>query len=125
MQPSAPKKMDPLSLRRQAGSAAELLSVLAHPNRLMVMCHLLDGEMSVRLLAEAVGMSQSALSQQLARLRAMDLVATRRQGRTIHYRLASPEVARILATLHDIFCGDGVAAGRAAARPGIGMPADT
>ena len=89
-----------------AGEAAELLSVLANANRLMVLCHLLEGEKAVGPLAEAVGMNQSALSQQLARLRALKLVETRRDGRTIFYRLASPEVARILETLYGIFCTD-------------------
>ena len=94
------------SINDQAVKAAELLSVLANANRLMVLCNLLKGEMAVGPLAEAVGMTQSALSQQLAKLRALKLVETRRDGRTIHYRLASPEVARILETIYGIFCAE-------------------
>ncbi len=92
------------AINDQAGEAAELLSVLANANRLMVLCHLLKGEMAVGQLSDAVGMTQSALSQQLSRLRALKLVETRRDGRTIYYRLASSEVARILETLYGIFC---------------------
>ena len=56
------------------------------------------------LLAERVGLSQPALSQHLAKLREDGLVATRRSGTTIHYRIDDPRVARLIATLHDIFC---------------------
>lgn len=94
------------SINQAAAEAADLLAVLANANRLMVLCHLLEGEMAVGQLADAVGMNQSALSQQLGKLRALKLVETRRDGRTIFYRLASPEVARILETLYDIFCAD-------------------
>ncbi|MEZ5810117.1 MAG: metalloregulator ArsR/SmtB family transcription factor [Rhizobiaceae bacterium] len=91
-------------INASASEAADLLAVLANANRLMVLCHLLKKEMAVGPLAEAVGMTQSALSQQLARLRALKLVETRRDGRTIYYRLASREVAMILETLYDMFC---------------------
>ena len=91
-------------LQQSAGEAAEMLSALANTNRLMILCHLLNGEMSVLPLAEAVGMSQSALSQQLAKLRALRLVTTRRDGRTIYYSVASDHAARILELLHDIYC---------------------
>jgi len=97
--------MDIAKINPHAGDAAELLTVLANSNRLMVLCNLLNGEMAVLPLAEAVGMTQSALSQQLAKLRALKLVDTRRDGRTIYYRLASEKVARVLATLYDIYCG--------------------
>lgn len=92
------------SINASADEAADLLAVLANANRLMILCHLLKGELAVGPLAEAVGMNQSALSQQLAKLRALKLVETRRDGRTIFYKLASPEVAQILDTLYDIFC---------------------
>ena len=62
------------------------------------------GEMNVGALADAVGLSQSALSQHLARLREEGLVATRREAQTIHYRLADPKAARLLALLRDIYC---------------------
>lgn len=91
-------------LSQSAHEAAEMLSALANANRLMILCNLLNGEMAVMPLAEAVGMSQSALSQQLARLRALKLVKTRRDGRTIYYSVASDKVARILNLLYDMYC---------------------
>lgn len=98
--------INPDTLSTSASEAADLLSVLANANRLMVLCNLMAGEMAVQELADAVGMNQSALSQQLARLRALKLVNTRREGRTIYYSLASQEVAKILETLYGIFCGE-------------------
>lgn len=92
------------SLQQSAGEAAEMLSALANANRLMILCNLINGEMSVLPLAEAVGMSQSALSQQLAKLRALRLVRTRRDGRTIYYSVASDKVERILGQLYEIYC---------------------
>ncbi|PSM18947.1 metalloregulator ArsR/SmtB family transcription factor [Nitratireductor sp. StC3] len=97
-------RMDIDLLDRSAESAAELLSALANKNRLMILCNLLNGEMAVQPLAEAVGMSQSALSQQLAKLRLQHLVATRRAGREVYYRVASPQVAEVLATLYRLYC---------------------
>lgn len=91
-------------LKPNADEAAELLLAMANPRRLMILCHLLDGEMSVNTLGKAVGMNQSALSQQLARLRAMRLVETRRDGQTIYYHVASQDVRRVLETLQDIYC---------------------
>lgn len=88
----------------KAGEAAALLRALANESRLMVLCQLLEGEHSVSELQEGSGLSQSALSQHLARLRDEGLVATRRQAQTIYYRLAEPNVARVLKTLADIYC---------------------
>lgn len=89
---------------RSAKQATELLSALANEKRLMILCHLLEGETTVNELAEMVGMNQSALSQQLAKLRTAKLVETRREAQLIHYRLASDEVAQILETLYGIYC---------------------
>ncbi len=96
--------MDIARINDHADDAAELLNVLANSNRLMVLCNLLNGEMAVLPLAESVGMTQSALSQQLSKLRALKLVETRRDGRTIYYRLASSKVERLLATLYEMYC---------------------
>ncbi len=92
------------SLGASASKAAELLSIMANANRLMVLCNLMNGEMAVQPLADAVGMNQSALSQQLAKLRALKLVETRRDGRTIYYRVASREVEQLLEALYGIYC---------------------
>jgi DNA-binding transcriptional ArsR family regulator len=70
----------------------------------MILCNLLNQEMAVQPLADAVGMSQSALSQQLAKLRLARLVTTRRQGKEIYYSVASREVEQILRTLYGLYC---------------------
>jgi ArsR family transcriptional regulator len=88
----------------KAGEAAALLRALAHEARLLVLCQLLEGEHSAGALQEASGLSQSALSQHLARLREEGLVATRREAQTIYYSLADPNVARVLDTLAQIYC---------------------
>lgn len=96
--------LSPNQFAAKAGKAAALLKALAHEARLMVLCQLLDGEHSAGALQEASGLSQSALSQHLARLREEGLVATRREAQTIYYRLADPNVARVLDTLAAIYC---------------------
>jgi len=96
---------DPLALLEgKAEQAARLLTALGHTKRLLALCRLVDREMSVGALAEAVGLSQSALSQHLARLRDLGIVATRRDGQTIYYRLASDEARRLIGVLYDIYC---------------------
>lgn len=97
-------RLDLPRFERKAGQAEALLRALANRRRLMVLCRLLGGERSVGELAGAVGLSQSALSQHLAKLRAEGLVTTRRDGRTIRYRLASRPAARVLETLAAIYC---------------------
>lgn len=87
-----------------AHEASELLLAMANEKRLMILCHLLEGETSVNDLAELVQMNQSALSQQLAKLRGLRLVETRREAQQIFYRLASDQVERILQTLYGIYC---------------------
>jgi DNA-binding transcriptional ArsR family regulator len=91
-------------LAAQAGAAEEFLKALANRHRLMVLCQLNGGERSVGWLQEAVGLSQSALSQHLARLRGDGLVKTRREGQTIYYSLASPEAERLIGLLYTMFC---------------------
>lgn len=91
-----------------AGQAAEAVAVLksiAHEGRLLVLCYLSEaGELSVGELAERVGLSQSALSQHLAKLRAEGLVATRKQAQTVYYRIDQPKVLTLLSVLHDLYC---------------------
>ena len=91
-------------LTKNAGEAAALLRALAHEARLMVLCQLVDGEHSAGALQEMSGLSQSALSQHLGRLREEGLVDTRREAQTIYYRLADPNAARVLETLAAIYC---------------------
>ena len=87
-----------------AGRAASLLRTLANERRLMILCQLVDGEMSVGALQPRVGLSQSALSQHLALLREEGVVATRRAGQSIFYRVADPAALRVLQTLAELFC---------------------
>ena len=88
----------------KAGDAARLLKALSHEARLMVLCQLVDGEHSAGALQETSGLSQSALSQHLARLREGGLVETRREAQTIYYHIADPNAARLLETLAAIYC---------------------
>jgi len=98
------EKIDSQKLKENADKAAELLKKMAHPSRLMVLCHLVDKECSVSELNQTVPLSQSALSQHLASLRDAGLVATRRASQVIYYRLNSPAVSAILETLYNIYC---------------------
>ena len=91
-------------LEPRAEEAAQLLTAMANPKRLVILCNLLDQERSVSELAGIVGLEQSPLSQHLSKLRALGLVKTRREGQTIHYRLASEPVSKVLATLYGIYC---------------------
>jgi ArsR family transcriptional regulator, virulence genes transcriptional regulator len=92
-------------MEEHAAAAAAMLRLLASERRLMVLCTLIgEGESPVGRLASRAGLSQPAMSQHLAKLREEELVATRREGTTIYYRIADPRVARIMATLHEVFC---------------------
>jgi DNA-binding transcriptional ArsR family regulator len=92
-------------LSRKAGEAASLLKLLANENRLLILCQLAAArEMSVGALADAVALSQSALSQHLGRMREDGLVATRRDGQTIYYRIADPNAGKLLSVLKAIYC---------------------
>jgi ArsR family transcriptional regulator, virulence genes transcriptional regulator len=90
-------------LIRNADKAAEFLTLLGNSKRLAIMSHLLEGELSVGAIAEKVSLSQSALSQHLAKLRSLDLVVTRRDRQMIYYSCKSVAVRRLFLTLDDIF----------------------
>ena len=81
-----------------------MLKVLANAKRLMILCHLIKGEKTVGELTELVGLSHSALSQHLAKMRALDLVETNKKGQEVFYRIESREVEAILSTLYLIYC---------------------
>jgi DNA-binding transcriptional ArsR family regulator len=92
-------------LEDKAAEAAEFLKLLANPHRLLILCRLaVEREMSVGVLSEAVGLSQSALSQHLAKLRDEQIVSTRRDAQTVYYSIADKNAARVLALLKDIYC---------------------
>jgi ArsR family transcriptional regulator, virulence genes transcriptional regulator len=89
----------------RATEAATLMKALGNEKRLMILCMLLDNsETSVMPLAEAVSLSQSALSQHLARMRDEGLVSFRREGQTLFYRVADPKVKRVIKLLQSIYC---------------------
>ncbi len=92
------------AMTAHADSASQLLKALANAQRLRILCLLAGGELSVGEINELLDLSQSALSQHLARLRDDGLVATRREGQTIHYRLASGPARRLIKALHGIYC---------------------
>jgi DNA-binding transcriptional ArsR family regulator len=91
-------------MQPRAEEAAAMLSAMANPKRLLVLCSLVERERSVGELAELVGLSDGALSQHLAKMRALNLVRARRDGQTIYYGLASADVRAVLETLHRRFC---------------------
>ncbi len=91
-----------------AAAAARLLRALANERRLMILCQLSGGERSVGELLPLIGISQSALSQHLAVLRSDGLVATRREGLSIRYRIVDQAAAQVMTTLASIFCSDNV-----------------
>jgi ArsR family transcriptional regulator, virulence genes transcriptional regulator len=94
-------------LAEQSAQAAALLRVLANEQRLLILCHLsAAGELSVSALGERMSLSQSALSQHLARLREDGIVAFRREAQTLFYHIVDDRAARLLAVLHDIYCPD-------------------
>lgn len=99
--------MNSRELQPLAREASGLLRTLGNEHRLLILCTLLEGERSVGDLVDKIGLSQSALSQHLARLRRDGLVRTRRSSQTIYYRVAGAEAPAVLATLHSLFCRDG------------------
>lgn len=85
-------------------AVAELLKAMANSHRLLILCELSDGERSVSELEGVVNLSQSALSQHLAKLRECKIVKTRREAQAIYYSLADERVARLMSTLQNEFC---------------------
>lgn len=91
-------------MEENATEACGLLRVMSNQWRLLILCHLTEGEKSVQELQNLVGLSQSALSQHLAILRHEKMVSTRRVAQSIFYSLASEEATQVLMTLHGIYC---------------------
>ena len=92
-------------LQDRAAVASTLLKAMSNRHRLLILCQLVQGEKCVGELEAVVGLSQSALSQHLARLRRDALVKTRRSAQTIYYSLAGEEAGAIIRTLYDLYCG--------------------
>ena len=93
-------------IQSSAKQASILLKAMSNERRLLILCYLSEGEHSVGELCALVGLSQSALSQHLAKLRHDGLVATRRSAQTVYYSVAAGEVECILQTLHELYCAD-------------------
>ena len=96
--------MDLETMQTSATRASDMLKLLGHPHRLMVLCELKMGEKSVSELAKRVRVSQSPLSQHLARMRYEDVVETRRDGQTVYYSLKEGEASLLIESLYEIFC---------------------
>ncbi|WP_235017067.1 ArsR/SmtB family transcription factor [Tistlia consotensis] len=88
----------------RADEVSDLLKTLAHPNRLMIVCKLVEGEKAVGTLETELGIHQPTLSQQLTVLRRAGIVSTRRQAKQVFYSLAETRLAELVAALYDIFC---------------------
>lgn len=99
--------IDPRALEAKAGQVAELLGALANDRRLLILCKLVEvGEATVGSLAADIGLSQSALSQHLARMRDEGIVTFRRDAQTLWYRIGDSRIETLLATLHRLYCAD-------------------
>ena len=99
------KTFNPKGIEKAATEVAGILRALANERRLMILCKLVEwGEGTVNSLAETVGLSQSALSQHLAKMREEGLVTYRRESQTLWYRIADPRIEDLLSTLHKLFC---------------------
>lgn len=104
---TAPRKPDLQEMEVHACEAARLLKAMANEHRLLILCHLAEGELSVGDLNRRMDLSQSSLSQHLAVLRQMGLVETRREAQTVYYRLAAGPAVEIMHTLYGVYCAPG------------------
>ncbi len=94
-------------LRENAGAAGQLLKALGNPDRLLLLCQLVHGEMNVGELEDRLKIVQPTLSQQLGVLRREELVDTRRDGRQIYYSISSPQALAIIEKLYELYCPQG------------------
>lgn len=102
---SPPKKaLDTDAMLENARHASDFLKALSHEARLCILCLLIDGEKSVGEIEEALNLRQAAVSQQLARLRADRVVKMRRDGKSVYYSIARPEVLEVMSALYRAFC---------------------
>ncbi|MEO3385005.1 metalloregulator ArsR/SmtB family transcription factor [Mesorhizobium sp. CAU 1741] len=91
-------------MKERVDEASTFLKKLSNPDRLLVACALVDGERSVRELEDGLGIRQPGLSQQIAELREAGLIAGRKEGKQVFYRLADPRVEAFITTMHRLFC---------------------
>jgi ArsR family transcriptional regulator len=101
----APSELDLEAFEKNVTEVADVLRVVANERRLVILCKLVEwGEANVTTLADHVGLSQSALSQHLARMREEGIVTFRRESQTLWYRIADPRIDRLFATLYALYC---------------------
>ena len=91
-------------MERSAGEAEAMLKLLANRHRLLILCHLIKGSKSVGELNETLNLSQSALSQHLAKMREQGLISADKQGQQVYYAIHDPKVGAILSTLYLMYC---------------------
>jgi len=108
-QPVAPRPLSPEAEQMKSNvlDASGFLKKLSNPDRLLVVCALVEGERSVRQLEDMLGIRQPGLSQQLAELREGGLITGRKEGKAVFYRLADPRIEGFVAKLHEMFCAPG------------------
>lgn len=100
-----PDTRDLADFQKNATEVAGMLSALANERRLMILCQLVEyGEATVGSLVDAVGISQSALSQHLSKMRDEGIVTFRKESQMVWYRIADPRIEKLFATLHQLFC---------------------
>ena len=93
-------------MQQSAKTATDLLKLLGHPDRLMVLCQLKTGEQSVGELSKNLGIKQSPLSQHLARMRHEGVVESRREAQTVYYSISGEKVTKVVSTLYDLYCAE-------------------
>ncbi len=91
-------------LKDIASEASDFLKQLANEQRLMILCHLIDGERSVSQLQELLGLEQSSISQHLARLRTQGIITARRNSRQKYYSITDEKVLQVIGLLHSMYC---------------------
>jgi DNA-binding transcriptional ArsR family regulator len=101
---SADVDIDLDKMHSSAADVSDLLKLLGHPDRLMVLCQLKFGEQSVGELSRNLGIKQSPLSQHLARMRHEGVVSSRREAQTMYYSIADRKVAQVICVLYELYC---------------------
>jgi DNA-binding transcriptional ArsR family regulator len=101
---AAKPPIDTDAMLGNARKASDFLKAIAHEDRLLILCLLIDGEKTVGELEQILKLRQAAVSQQLARLRADELVEARRNGKSVYYSLARPDVIEVISALYRTFC---------------------
>ena len=92
------------AILKQCDSVSQVLKSLSHPVRLKILCQLMEKERSVNDLTEFCGISQSAMSQFLNRMREEGVVTSRREGSHVYYRVSDAKLSRLLCALKEIYC---------------------